>query len=237
MKLSIAIPCYGSMMSYHTTKGLLQLQRMGIDADIQFLGNESLVTRARNRLTHRFLKSDATHLMFIDADIGFEAKDILKLVETDKPIIAGAYPKKEINWHSIKETIKKNPNVSDQELKFASGNYVFNPMGDNFTLDEPVEVDGIGTGFMLIQRNVFTKLKETGLVTISYCPYEKCQTLQYWICGSDCKGIELSEDYYFSHQCRKIGISTYLLPSIVLKHIGTYTFEGSIPWMLTQEQM
>ena len=237
MKLLIAIPCYGSMMSYHTTKGLLQLQTLGIDVDIQFLGNESLVTRARNRLTHRFLKSNATHFMFIDSDIGFDAKDILELIKADKPIIGGAYPKKEINWHSIKEIIKKNPNVNDEELKLAAGKYAFTPMQNEFELNKPIEVTNIGAGFMMIQRNVFTKLKEAGLVTISYCPYEKSQILQYWTCGADDKGIELSEDYYFSYQCRKIGINTYLFPDIVLKHIGTYTFEGSIPWMLTQEQM
>ena len=66
----------------------------GINFRITTLRNESLVTRARNILTAMFLESDCSHLMFIDADIEFDAESILRALAYDKPIMAAAYPKK-----------------------------------------------------------------------------------------------------------------------------------------------
>ena len=53
------------------------------------MGNESLVTRARNTLVSQFLdyceKDDKsfTHLMFIDADIGFNGEAVTRLLQSD----------------------------------------------------------------------------------------------------------------------------------------------------------
>ena len=56
-----------------------------IGLNIQTLGQESLVTRARNTLVANFLDNDSfTHLLFIDADIGFEAKSLKRFLEYDK---------------------------------------------------------------------------------------------------------------------------------------------------------
>jgi hypothetical protein len=63
-----------------------------------YMQNESLITRARNRLTNDFLATDSTHLMFIDADITFNPEYIVRMLNADKDIICGLYPKKEINW-------------------------------------------------------------------------------------------------------------------------------------------
>ena len=65
---------------------------------MEFLFNESLITRARNLLTHNFLNSQASHLFFIDSDIKFSANDVLSMISADKDVICGVYPKKEINW-------------------------------------------------------------------------------------------------------------------------------------------
>ena len=73
------------------------LNGAGIPFSYNTLMNESLITRARNLLAHTFLQSNSTHLMFIDADIGFNANDIISMINVDKDIICGIYPKKEIN--------------------------------------------------------------------------------------------------------------------------------------------
>ena len=72
-------------------------------SDPLFLPNESLIARARNYCAHMFLQSDATHFMFIDADIEFDPLDVLSLMSlcdegTDKDIVCGVYPKKHIAW-------------------------------------------------------------------------------------------------------------------------------------------
>ena len=49
----------------------------------------------------------ATHLMFIDADINFDPMDILHMLQHDKDIVVGAYPKKDLNWAGIKAEVAK----------------------------------------------------------------------------------------------------------------------------------
>ena len=92
---------YGGLCYGFYTQSCLKLQTLCRDANVNlsfsYLFNESLIQRARNLLVSHFLKSDATHLMFIDADIHFNPADIIPMMEADKDIICGIYPKKEIN--------------------------------------------------------------------------------------------------------------------------------------------
>ena len=104
-KVFVATPMYGGMATGTYTSSLLQtpavLSQNGIGLYYAHMMNESLIPRARNKLTHDFLGTDATHLMWIDADIGFNPMDIVRMVQADKDIICGVYPKKEINWVEI----------------------------------------------------------------------------------------------------------------------------------------
>ena len=98
----VATPMYGGLCYGFYMQSGLKLQTMckdsGLNLSFSMLFNESLIQRARNLLAANFLKSDATHLMFIDADILFRPEDIFPMLEADKDIICGIYPKKEINW-------------------------------------------------------------------------------------------------------------------------------------------
>jgi hypothetical protein len=100
--------------------------------------------------------------MFIDADIQFEAQHLLKMIDSDVEIICGLYPKKEINWGGVAFAIEKK--VPQDQLKYFTGEYVVNMVGDVKSqlvpLDKPFEIKHGGTGFMLIKREVFEKLKD-----------------------------------------------------------------------------
>ena len=93
-----ATPCYGGMLTDQFFLSMFRMSQVlmqhGINFRITTLRNESLISRARNILTAMFLASDCTHLMFIDSDIEFQPEDILRALAYDKPVIAGAYPKK-----------------------------------------------------------------------------------------------------------------------------------------------
>lgn len=52
----------------------------GIEIKFYYLFNESLITRARNYCADEFMRSDCTHLMFIDSDIGFNANDVIAML-------------------------------------------------------------------------------------------------------------------------------------------------------------
>ena len=158
---------YGGQCAGAYAKACIDLNaicmRYGVQVQFFYLFNESLITRARNYLADEFLRSDATHLMFIDSDIDFNPMDVMALLALDKDVIGGPYPKKTISWEKIYDAARlgladNNPN----RLEDFVGDYVFNPVtgATEIRLDEPVEVLEIGTGFMMIRRATFDKYKE-----------------------------------------------------------------------------
>lgn len=171
-KIMIATPMYGGMAAGTYTKSCTDLVKVcanhGVQVDFFYLFNESLITRARNYLVDEFMRSDFTHLMFIDADIGFDPMDVLALAaladeREDREIVCGPYPKKAISWEKIKRAVDKgfadqNPNVLERYV----GDYVFNPASgaNQIALNAPVEVLEGGTGFMMITRSAFEKFRD-----------------------------------------------------------------------------
>ena len=90
-RILIATPMYGGMCVGQYAAALMLtptiLGNHGMGTYYSYMTNESLITRARNRCVHEFLQTDATHLMFIDADIGFNPHDIAKLVKRNVDIV------------------------------------------------------------------------------------------------------------------------------------------------------
>ena len=109
IKIFLGMPMYGGMISEATMHGLLELQQRsmqhGVGLRFQSIGNESLITRARNTIVSMMLDQVdyvATHLLFIDADIGFSWRNVERLVSIDKDIACGIYPRKHIHYEKIK---------------------------------------------------------------------------------------------------------------------------------------
>ena len=96
-KIFISTPCYDAMMTMQYTMSILNLVNMlnqyKIEFMIDFLGNESLITRARNKSLAKFLQTDCTHLLFIDSDIEFPAQAVLDLLFFDRDVSCCTYPK------------------------------------------------------------------------------------------------------------------------------------------------
>jgi hypothetical protein len=160
MHLVVGTPCYGGMMCTEYTQSLLALKEAclqhGIKLTCIFLGNESLIQRGRNTIAHHFLSTDATHLMFIDADQKFVPNDIARMIKADKGIIGGAVPMKGMNWDKVRQGALLNyPNLAE-----LTGIFNVNKLPGHEMMDPnlPFQVKHVGTGFMLIRRDVFEKL-------------------------------------------------------------------------------
>jgi hypothetical protein len=249
-KLFVATPMYGGMAHGLYMKSSLDLQNImnkyGIECKFSFLFNESLITRARNYLVDEFLRSNCTHMLFLDSDISYSAQDIIALLALDKDVIGAPYPKKAINWRNIIEAIKKNPDIEVDEVQKLVGDYVFNVVKGtkSFSVTEPLEVMEIGTGYMLIKREVFDKMKEA-YPQIHYKPdhvgqknFDGSRYIHaYFDTVIDYKdsitggGSDryLSEDYMFCQMWRKIGGQIFLCPWMKTQHVGTYAFNGNMP--------
>jgi hypothetical protein len=243
-KLFVATPMYGGQCFGPYTKCCLDLNTLcikhGIQVQFFFLFNESLITRARNYLVDEFMRSDATHMMFIDSDIAFNPIDVLALMAFDKPVIGGPYPKKTIAWEKVYDAAHLGL-ADDNPLKLEQfcGDYVFNvaPGTKEIRLDEPVEVLEIGTGFMMIKREAFDKFKAT-YPELKYKPdhnrtvnFDGSRYIHmYFQALIDTFGSDryLSEDYMFCQWARRADIPVYLCPWMKLQHIGTYIFGGSM---------
>ena len=89
---------------------------------LQSMGNESLITRARNTIASMFLDDQnfvGTHLLFIDADIGFQPENIERLIRANKDIACGIYPRKCIHWNQVIDAVKKKPDITEEELSLS----------------------------------------------------------------------------------------------------------------------
>lgn len=240
----VATPMYGGMAHGLYVKSCLDLQNMcmqyGIQTKFSFLFNESLITRARNYLVDEFLRSDCSHLLFIDSDIHYSPHDVIALLALDKQIIGGPYPKKSINWSNVAEGARRHPNMNPGELENLTGEYVFNVVQgtEQFTVNEPLEVMEIGTGFMMIKREVFPKM-EAAYPELRYKPdhvgqahFDGSRYIHAYFDTVIDKGKSdryLSEDYMFCQYWRKIGGQVWLCPWMRTQHIGTYAFTGNMP--------
>ena len=253
-KLFVATPCYGGQCLGLYAKACLDLQAIciqyGIECRFSFIFNESLITRARNYLVDEFLRSGCTHLLFIDADINFNPQDVLALLALDRDIIGGPYPKKSINWSNIVNAIQKNSTIDGDKIKLRdgfnpgeldqiTGDFVFNPVPGttSFRVTEPVEVMEIGTGYMMVKREVFDKFKEA-YPEFSYKPdhigqanFDGSRYIHAFfdtVIDKDSHRY-LSEDYMFCQWARKIGVKIWLCPWMKTTHVGTYGFQGDLP--------
>ena len=241
-KLFVATPMYGGMCTGMYSSALMQLVgacgQNNIQMYFSFMMNESLITRARNSMAYDFIKSDATHMMFIDADIAFNPVDIPRMVKADKDIICGLYPKKEINWVQVTEAVKAG--VPPNELHNHTGAFVVNlPHGEQTksgNINEPMEIANGGTGFMLIKRNVFDHLADK-VPSYTNDMYHAVDTVrevkiikEYFATSIDEESNRLlSEDYHFCKIAREAGFKVYSAPWAQFGHTGTYTFSGQLP--------
>ena len=256
-KIFIATPMFGGSANYMYMISLINLLtalgQKGIHSMFEIAANESLITKARNILVEGFLKSDATHMLFLDADLGFDPQDVIRMIEADKDLIGGQYAKKKINWDVVKRVVAGVPDIPPHAINAVIAESTFRPIGDqiSFRLDEPVEVESIATGMMLIRREVFTKmaaeLPEIEIVsggsetmdpktmTRVTDPHRKAHA--YFDVSIDpVSKAYTSEDFTFCKRWRQLGGQVFLAPWTRTVHVGTYEYVCDLAAIATYTQ-
>ena len=158
-KIFIGTPCYGNMITADYFKSCLQLTALAASKKIELqfgtIGNESLVTRARNTLVQLFMDDKQyTHLLFIDADLAFNPESVFRMLDLDEDVVTGVYPRKTIDWTKTIKKVKENPNIKENELHAASLQYNLNVKDPKNIVAKKgfIEVLDGATGFMLIKK-------------------------------------------------------------------------------------
>lgn len=219
ISLLIAIPCYGGNLSSETVTGLYKLakhlERVGIFNELLLVANESLIPHGRATIANIFMcDTNHTHLLCIDADIGFTAEDVIKLLELEVDFAVAAYSMK----------------VIPPQYNFTISNKRFN---DDMTA---ITVDSIGAGFNLITRKVFDRVAKR--YPLRYIPINK--SLGYNVSEARSKNSYayyetyidpdtkhlVSEDFAFNNRWTETGGKIWLHTGIQLTHTGSHVFTG-----------
>jgi|TARA_R110000744_G_scaffold33709_2_gene79058 hypothetical protein len=246
----IGTPCYGGMITVNYFESCLRLMSECAENKIglQFgtIGNESLVTRARNTLVQLFMDhSDYTHLLFIDADIGFNERTVMRMLELNEEVVTGVYPRKTIDWTKVIRKVKEKPGIEENELLASSLQYNLNVKNPEHVEVKKgfIEVLDGATGFMLIKRQVFEKMAkaypELKFKSDQHLNAPHDKTFDYhdnsdWNYAFFDTMIDpgtkryLSEDYAFCRLWQKIGGTVYADITSGMTHYGTYAFKGNV---------
>ncbi len=236
MELFVATPCYGGQVTqryFHACMALmLWAIGRGIGIHFETLGRESLITRGRNTLVAKFLdRPAATHLLFIDADIGFEPAAAQRLIEFGEAVAAGMYPLKTMDWDDAAIARAR----AGELISTAPLRYVGKPTG----APEPQQRDGFvaadyaGTGFMLIARAALQLMTEAYPELHYVAAHDSAETpgrnlFALFDCQIDPETRHyLSEDYTFCRRWRAIGGRIWLDTLSPLTHTGTHDFIGN----------
>lgn len=236
--LMVASPCYGGQVTTAYANSLLRLQMAcrarAVDFEWLMLNGDALITRARADLVAHFLdRPHTTHLLFIDADIGFEPEQVFRLLDFDADVTAAAYPAKRIDWERVREVVA----AGLSEPQSTALEYVFE-------VEDPARIvarDGFakvryaGTGFLMIRRAVLTalcaahpqlKYRRTGSTTDPLAGSPNRFAL--FECMIDpASGVYLSEDYAFCRRWTDLGGEIWVDVESKLTHVGPIAFAGN----------
>lgn len=240
VKLCVFTPCYGCMLSVEHAMCVLRLQEsallQGVEIAFEYLGNESLVQRARNIQAAKFLQSDGTHMLFLDADIAFDPAAVfrmLRFLETrDQDIATAIYPKKNMDWDAV---ARKSLEPTAEPLHQRGLDFNLNPRGAKPRLvDGFLEVSEAATGFMMLRRGALERMASAfapTLTCVNDIPGQ--QAVKEYVAVFDCmidpdSRRYLSEDYAFCRRWASLGGTVWADLQTGLCHIGGQFWRGDL---------
>jgi hypothetical protein len=232
----VATPCYGGVVTQRYMQSVCALMLAALHDDVhvtlELLGNDSMITRARNSLVATALDNPlATHLLFIDADIGFSPDQVGRMLRFDRDVVAGMYPLKVVHYDpTVFERMAAGEGLETSQMR-----YVGAPCRDEQWREDDgfVTAEFAGAGFMLIRRGALEKMIAAYPQLKYQAAHDRAQPSasphQYaffdGMIDPD-SGAYLSEDYTFCRRWRAIGGEVWLDTRSKLKHIGPREFAG-----------
>jgi hypothetical protein len=238
INLVVATPCFGGQISVLYAASLFKLQTLlraygDVNLKLIFKDGDALITRARASLISQFLDDpSATHLLFIDADIGFEPEQVLRLLQCGAEMCAAVYPIKRIDWDKVKKTIDNaRPNPAAASLQ-----YVFEVEDPDAVVASAgfVKVRYAGTGFLMVRRQALEKMcaqypqlkfKRDHSLDAASASDNRFALFECMIAED---GTYLSEDFAFCKRWIDIGGEIWADLNSKLKHIGPMAFSGDL---------
>lgn len=202
---------------------VVRLAQLGIRAHIEEARGQSNIARARNELAAKFLASDYTDCLFIDDDMGWTPNDVIRLLASPQPLVAGV---------GAKKRLLPDGDSNKWCCRFLPGDIAQDPMGN-------IEVEAVGAAFMKISREVFEALisahpdwKRNGWQDMARDV--RAKYFRFFRFDDDHPG-EPGEDFDFCWSWRALGGSVWIDPTIRLVHVGEMEFGGDITALFEAE--
>lgn len=201
-------PCGNYTMAIADT--MTYLAQNDLSADYWLHCGDCHVDDARNFMVRQFLMSDAPVLLFIDDDVGFDAKNVGRLISADGDVVGGCYPLKQDN--------EEYPVRIQADKEFLQARE-----------DGLLEVEGVPTGFMAIKRHVleamaekrkYLSYRQKGFPTGPEHPviFERATTERHrW-----------SGDLNFCREVRGLGFKIFVDPEMHFTHEGLKRWHGHL---------
>ena len=209
--LMIGTPAYAGMVHIDYVASISDFHRSGIAFSSMMIGNESLITRARNSILARFYASTThTHLLFLDGDVALSAAVLMRLMSHNEDVVAASVPLKALNEH---------------------GERIFNighALGEKGPL---VEVSRVGTAALMLSKRAVHALvasaqkagriySRPSYVRGSPLPDTHFDVFRVGVVHGD----YLSEDFFACYELRHLGFKIYIDPQVTTRHQGVTEF-------------
>jgi hypothetical protein len=233
----IATPAYNGSVTVayleSIIKAVTHLPQNGIRLSVSTVSTESLITRARNYQTAIFMGDPQfTHMIFVDADIGFDPQSIVDLVNSDFDVCACPYPRKTYNFAKFKTSAKTDVGDCMSYVLNISKNTDGKSYDVPVYKDHYVEVEETGTGFLMVKKKVIQKMMD------AYPESKHHLDVTTDVAGTECYGLfdtmiepetrrYLSDDYAFCRRWKDMGGNIFLNTEYNLTHSGIHTFSGN----------
>ena len=216
-RLFIAVPAYTGTVEHETfhslMEGMLRIRDAGVRVTWTVLEGCCYLCHARNQLVAEFLASDCSDMLFIDADMGFTPEALARIVLAERPVVAGLYRKK-----------------TDDHINF---NLRLPAAVHNTAEDGMLEVAGVATGFLRVNRAVFEAMKPN---TMEYSNgHEGGKKWRNYFRTLYEDGLFWGEDFQFCRDVQAAGYKIWAIPDLTLRHVGKKVYEGNwAEWMESQ---
>jgi hypothetical protein len=215
MRLLIGTPAYGGMVHLDYLNSLLEFQKKGLDFSLASIGNESLITRARNTVLSYFYhqRDQFSHLLFLDADIHLPAAGLKRLLDYRKDVVGAAVPAKAYGPDG-------RPRLNSSGLKEEVAPHLYTTRY-------------LATAVMLLSKEAVVALVEdaiaAGKIYRNHHGYDSKENVDememydvFQVGVVD--GVYLSEDYWLCRELKRLGFDAHITDSIQVTHYGTHGF-------------
>ena len=237
--LQVATPSHRGNYCAHYVLAVVALQNLCLKSNVEFelktTEGISNIDRARNMLASLFLQqSNASHMLFIDDDMGFTPDELFGMFEwrNHADVVAAMYPAKRIDWERIKRIIIANPDIETAHLPNLASSYTGMwkqaEQGPIPAGTAPVPVDAIGTGLMMISRQCLLRLTRQANIPVIAKDEVTGLPIYEFFRSRIRDGMAQGEDYYFCELVRRNGGTVLGYPGVTTTHTGKHSYVGDL---------